>query len=80
MTAIVNSMSVAGIVSIPGVMTGQVLAGALPQDAAKYQLIVLFLISSVVFGSFAMVLGLSSRRLIDRWGVVRGDRMAEEAP
>lgn len=78
MTAIINSMSVAGIVSIPGVMTGQVLAGAMPTEAAKYQLIVLFLIASVVFGSFALVLAFSSFRLVDRWGIVRVDLLVEE--
>ena len=78
MTAILNSMSVAGIVSIPGVMTGQVLAGSLPDEAAKYQLVVLFLIASVVFGSFLLVLALSTYRLVDRWGAVRTNQLTED--
>lgn len=42
---ILNSMSVVGIVSLPGMMTGQILAGARPLDAAKYQIIVMFMIA-----------------------------------
>ncbi len=43
---IINSMSVVGIVSIPGMMTGQILAGADPAEAAKYQIVVMFMIAA----------------------------------
>lgn len=39
-----NQMMVAGIVSLPGMFTGQVLAGADPLDAASYQILILFII------------------------------------
>ena len=42
---IINSMAAAGIVSLPGMMTGQILSGADPVEAAKYQLLIMFLIS-----------------------------------
>ena len=42
---IINAMSVAGLVSIPGMMTGQILAGAEPLHAATYQIMILFVIS-----------------------------------
>ena len=38
-------MSVAGIVSLPGMMTGQILAGAYPAEAAKYQIMIMFVLS-----------------------------------
>lgn len=41
---IINSMMVVGIVSLPGMMTGQILAGADPLEAVKYQIIVMFMI------------------------------------
>ncbi len=41
----INAMSVAGVVSIPGMMTGQILAGAEPLHAATYQIMILFAIS-----------------------------------
>lgn len=45
MLPILSTMSTAGIVAIPGMMTGQVLAGADPLEAAKYQIMILFLIA-----------------------------------
>lgn len=42
---IINAMSAAGIVSLPGMMTGQILSGVDPVEAAKYQLLIMFLIS-----------------------------------
>lgn len=41
-----NQMSVVGIVSIPGMMTGQLLGGASPLVAAEYQMVILWLICS----------------------------------
>lgn len=35
-----------GIVSIPGMMTGQILGGSDPAVAARYQIIVMFLIGA----------------------------------
>ncbi|QDU62017.1 hypothetical protein Pan216_28830 [Planctomycetes bacterium Pan216] len=46
MTPIINSMSVVGIVSIPGMMTGQLLAGVVPVEAVRYQMIIMFMIAS----------------------------------
>ena len=40
---IMNAMAAAGVVSIPGMMTGQILAGSPPLEAAKYQILILFL-------------------------------------
>lgn len=46
MTPTLATMSAAGIVSIPGMMTGQILAGADPLGAAKYQIVVLMMITA----------------------------------
>jgi putative ABC transport system permease protein len=40
-----NQMLVVGIVSLPGMFTGQVLAGVDPLDAASYQILILFAIA-----------------------------------
>ena len=40
-----NSMMVVGLVSLPGMFTGQVLAGSLPLDAISYQILILFMIA-----------------------------------
>ena len=45
MIPMINSMMVMGIVSLPGMMTGQILAGASPLDAVRYQIIIIFAIA-----------------------------------
>ena len=44
MTPTLNSMLVVGVVSLPGMMTGQILAGADPTQAIRYQIVTMFLI------------------------------------
>jgi putative ABC transport system permease protein len=41
---IINTMMVVGLVSLPGMFTGQVLSGIDPINASSYQLLILFLI------------------------------------
>ena len=43
---ILNAMAIAGVVSLPGMMTGQILAGAPPEIAVNYQILMMFLIAS----------------------------------
>ena len=72
---IINAMSVAGIVSLPGMMTGQILAGNAPMQAVKYQILIFFLIaSSVGFSTIAAVF-LASRYLFDHRQRLRLDRL-----
>jgi len=48
----INSMMGVGVVFIPGMMTGQILAGADPLDAIRYQIVVmLMLVGSTALGS-----------------------------
>lgn len=42
---VINQMSAAGIVVLPGIMTGQILAGLDPIEAVKYQILLMFLLS-----------------------------------
>ena len=72
---LINAMSVMGLVSLPGMMTGQILAGAAPQDAVKYQILIMFLIGgSTGFGVIISVLG-ASLRLSDNRHRLRLDRL-----
>jgi putative ABC transport system permease protein len=72
---IVNAMAAAGIVSLPGMMTGQILAGSPPLEAAKYQLMILFLIAAGTgFGAMAAV-WIGARRLFDERERLRLDRL-----
>ncbi len=61
----INAMMVVGVVSLPGMMTGQILAGASPVEAVKYQIVIMFLIASATaLGTVSVVL-LSYRRLFN---------------
>lgn len=72
---IINAMTTAGIVSLPGMMTGQILAGSPPMEAAKYQLMILFLIAAGTgLGSLSAV-WLGSSRLFDERQRLRLDRL-----
>jgi putative ABC transport system permease protein len=72
---IVNSMSAAGLVSIPGMMTGQILGGVPPAEAVAYQILIMFLIAGGTgIGAFAAVLG-GALRLTDRRHRLRLDRL-----
>jgi len=77
MIPIINAMAAAGIVSLPGMMTGQILAGALPVDAVKYQILIMFLISAGTgLGTLAAV-NIGARRLFDERQRLCLDRLRE---
>jgi len=61
----INAMAAAGLVSIPGMMTGQILSGTEPLEAVKYQILIMFLIAAGTgFGTVSAVY-LSAKRLFD---------------
>ncbi|MFU8896103.1 MAG: ABC transporter permease [Gammaproteobacteria bacterium] len=75
MIPIINGMAAAGIVSLPGMMTGQILAGSPPALAVKYQVLVFFLIAvGTGFGTVAAVMA-ASRRLFDERQRLRLERI-----
>jgi putative ABC transport system permease protein len=53
----ISTMATMGIVSLPGMMTGQILGGALPVEAIKYQIGIMFCIfTSMVLAAFINIL------------------------
>ncbi len=42
----INALAVVGVVSLPGMMTGQILAGSAPTLAVRYQLVVVFMLTA----------------------------------
>lgn len=67
MMPILNAMAASGIVSLPGMMTGQILAGLDPVEAAKYQIMIMFTIAGatslgIVIAGYAAVLLLTDDR------------------
>jgi putative ABC transport system permease protein len=64
MIPLVNSLFAVGIVSLPGMMTGQVLSGISPLIAARYQILVMCMLFSASGISAACYLNLLTRRKI----------------
>jgi putative ABC transport system permease protein len=58
-----NAMMAAGLVSLPGMMTGQLLGGGSPQQAVNYQIAILFLILTSTMLGTSTALWLAFRRV-----------------
>jgi putative ABC transport system permease protein len=58
---VINSLFAVGLVSLPGMMTGQILSGISPLIAARYQIMVMCMIFSSAGISTAIFLWLSQR-------------------
>ncbi|QFZ93190.2 ABC transporter permease [Synechococcus elongatus] len=71
----INSMMVMGIVSLPGMMTGQILAGASPQDAVRYQIIIVFAIAAGTAISTLCIILLAFRILFNQQDQLQLDRL-----
>lgn len=75
MIPIINAMTVVGIVSLPGMMTGQILQGADPVDAIAYQIVVMFMLAAAcALGSIGVAL-LTFRRLFTSGHALRADQI-----
>lgn len=58
MMPIINAMAASGIISLPGMMTGQIISGVDPIEATKYQLLIMFVIAGgTALGTMVGVLG-----------------------
>lgn len=78
MIPIINSMAAAGLVSLPGLMTGQILAGAPPVEAVKYQILIMFLISAGTGFGVISVLWLIAKRMFDTRHRLRFDHILKD--
>ena len=78
MIPIINAMAAAGLVSLPGMMTGQILAGSPPVDAVKYQILVMSLISAGTGFGVLVALQFTGRHLFDDRHRLRLDRLRAE--
>ncbi len=62
---ILNAMAASGIITLPGMMTGQILAGASPLEAVKYQIMIMFLIAAGTGFGTLIAVHLGAARLFD---------------
>lgn len=65
------TMATMGIVSLPGMMTGQMLGGSPPIVAIKYQIAIMLAIYVAVTLGVALAILLSCRKAFDDYGVLR---------
>lgn len=61
----INAMAAAGLVSLPGMMTGQILSGTEPVEAVKYQILIMFLITAGTGFAAMLATWIGARRLFD---------------
>ncbi|WP_150911495.1 ABC transporter permease [Marinobacter halotolerans] len=73
----INAMAAAGIVSLPGMMTGQILAGSPPAVAVKYQILVMLIITVGTGFGAVMAVTWGGRRLFDDRERLRLDRLVK---
>jgi putative ABC transport system permease protein len=66
---LIATMSAMGLVSLPGMMTGQILGGSLPLSAIKYQIGIVVMIFSSVSISSMLLLIMIRRKIFDRNGM-----------
>lgn len=72
---IINAMAAAGVVSLPGMMTGQILSGTPPMEAVKYQILIMFMITAGTGFAILLATWLGARRLFDERQRLRLDRL-----
>ena len=71
LTPMIGSMATIGIVSLPGMMTGQILGGAIPLTAAKYQIAIMMGIFLSSFTAIAFNIRLSLKAAFDEQGLIQ---------
>ena len=72
---VINAPSVIGMISIPGAMTGSILGGASVTQAARLQMVLTFLLSSVVVLSSIVATGFTLLIVVDQDHRIRMDRI-----
>ena len=60
----VNGMMTVGVVQLPGMMTGQILAGASPLTAIRYQIVVVFMLAVATATSSLLFARLAASRYL----------------
>ena len=71
----INSMMVVGIVSLPGMMTGQILSGTSPLTAVKYQIIIMYMIALSVGVTSLILTNLRFKRYFTPYHQLREDAL-----
>jgi len=77
LTPTINQMSVLGIIAIPGMMTGAILGGSSVNQAAKLQMVIMFMISASTAMASIVTTILALVVVVDGQHRIRSDRVDE---
>lgn len=66
MTPTLNQMAIVGVVTLPGIMTGQMLGGQVPIQASLYQIVIMFMLVFANALASVIILATLRRRLFTR--------------
>lgn len=61
-----NSMMVVGVVTLPGIITGQILSGVNPLDAAVYQMLIMFILAIATLSTTTLLIQGIYRQFFNR--------------
>lgn len=65
---LIASITVIGLISLPGMMTGQILGGSSPEVAIKYQIMLMLAIFSATLISVVLTIIIANRFAFDEYG------------
>jgi len=75
----INSMAATGLVFLPGMMTGQILAGVEPMLAVRYRLLIMFLLAGGATCAALIAVRMGAWRLSDERGRLRLDHLRRDS-
>jgi putative ABC transport system permease protein len=76
MTPTINALMLVGLVHLPGMMTGQILGGVDPLQAARYQIVVMLMIAAAVAIGSMILVGLSIGRIFTDDDAIKPELLA----
>ncbi|PIE17608.1 MAG: iron export ABC transporter permease subunit FetB [Proteobacteria bacterium] len=79
MTPTINALMIVGLVSLPGMMTGQILAGVDPLTAVRYQIVVMMMVAASVTLGCLLLVGLSYKRCFTKDGALLPELLADDS-
>jgi len=76
----INNMNVMGIIAIPGMMTGAILGGSSVHQAAKLQMIIMFMITASTVLASVFITFFAVIMVVDQEHRIRSDRINDKSP
>jgi putative ABC transport system permease protein len=72
---LIATITVVGLISLPGMMTGQILGGSSPQVAIKYQIMLMISLFASTLISVVLTIIIANRLVFDDYGNMKENVM-----